>query len=249
MLNVWGHDMTSDHFPLLRRTLLASLAVLIVGPARAQHAADILQKMRDAYGAMKSYSDTGVIIHEYGVTDRHTFTTYFNRAPRHFFLDFHKQGGDRYVIWGDPDAFHTWWKATRQTTDYANPNNTPAISLSGPPTKNAVLKVPALLYSKANLGGDFNNLADVKLDGTEEIAGRRCHRLTGRASDTYSASGKEVNIRTMTIWVDADSFLLRKVREEWPPVGGTASRVTTTYEPLANPAIEDAKFKFVPPAQ
>ena len=217
--------------------------------AQAQSADQILQKMRETYGAMKSYADTGVIVNEYGATDRHTFSTYFNRTPRHFLLDFRKQGGDQYVIWADPDGFHTWWKTTTQQTDYPNPNNAPAISLSGQNTRSAALKAPALLYSKVNLGGDFNNFADVTLDGTEDIAGHRCYRLVGRASDTYATTAKEVNIRKMTVFIDAASSLLRQVREEWKAAGGGFNRLSTTYQPQANVAVEEARFKFVPPQQ
>lgn len=239
----------------LRFHTIACWSVLALSPlvaavhGRAQSADDILQKMRDTYGALNSYADSAVMVREYGATDRHTFTTYFHRTPRHFLLDFHKQGGDRYVVRGDPDGFHTWWKTTKQTTDYPNPNNTPAITLSGPPTESAMVKIPTLLYSKANLGGDFANFADAKLEADEVIGTHRCYRLTGKASDTYAASGKEVNIRKMTLWIDAESFLIRRVREEWPPVGGTSTRTITTFEPLANPSLDDAKFKFVAPAE
>src|SRR2546430_1520647 len=151
------------------RLVLACIG-LVQGAAHSQSADEIVKKMRDTYGALNSYADNAVMVREYGATDRHTFATYFNRTPRHFLLDFHKQGGDRYVVWGDPDGFHTWWKTTKQTTDYPNPNNTPAITLSGPPTQSAVVKIPTLLYPKANLGGDFTNLADAKLEGDEVVS-------------------------------------------------------------------------------
>jgi outer membrane lipoprotein-sorting protein len=216
--------------------------------SHAQSADDIVKKMRDTYGALNSYADSAVMVREYGATDRHTFATCFKRTPRHFLLDFHKEGGDRYAVWGDPDGFHTWWKTTKQTTDYPNPSNTPAITLSGPPTESAVVKIPTLLYPNADLGGDFTNFAAAKVEGNDDIRGHRCYRLTGKASDSYAASGKEVNIRKMTLWIDAESFLLRQVREEWPPVGGTSTRLTTTYEPQSNPSLDEAKFKFSPPA-
>jgi outer membrane lipoprotein-sorting protein len=215
--------------------------------AHAQSVENILQKTRDTYAAMKSYADTGVIVREYGATDRHTFTTYFIRAPRHFLLDFKKEGGDRYVIWADADAFHTWWKTTAQQTDYANPKNAPAISLSGQNTGNSALKIPTLLYSKVDLGGDFNNFVDATLDGTEEIGGRRCYRVLGRASDSYAATSREVNVRKMTVWIDTESSLIRQIREEWKGAAGSVLRTTTTYQPQANPAIDPAKFNFVPP--
>src|SRR3979411_398242 len=94
--------------------------LLIVTRARAQNAEAILQKTRDTDAGLKSYSDTGIVLSEYGSSskDRHTFTTYFTRTPRHFYFEFHKQGGERYVVWGDPDAFHTWGATTGQQYDY-----------------------------------------------------------------------------------------------------------------------------------
>lgn len=231
-------------------TVLVMLcAAVFAQSVRAQSADEILKKMKDTFGAMKAYADSGTVVNEYGPSgrDRHTFITYFNRSPRHFVLDFRKQGGDRYVVWSDPDAFHTWWKATGQQTDYPNPNNAPAISQSGQNTKQAALKIPTLLYPNAQLGGDFNNFVDVEQDGTEQIEGRRCYRLLGRASDTYAASGKEVNNRKMTVWVDAESFLVRRILEEWKGPAGSPTRVTTTYQPQANPTLDENKFKFAPP--
>ena len=228
--------------------LLAALLVVHAG-AHAQSAGDILQKTRDAYAQMKSYADTGVVIHEYGVSsqDKHTFSTAFNRSPRHFLLDFHKVLGDRYVIWGDPDAFHTWWKATGQQTDYPNPNNASAISLCGQ-CQGTAQKIPTLLYWKA-FGAAMLDIADPVLDGTEEIGGRRCHRLTGRKSDVYGATGREVNIRKVTVWIDTESFLIRKMVEESKPLPGQRARDITIYEPRANPTLQVASFKFTPPAR
>jgi len=78
--------------------------------------------------------------------------TYFNRDPRGFYFDFQKNGGaDRYVIWGDPEAFHTWWKTTGVKADYPNPNNTGAFSTADPQTAGSAMKIPPLLYAKAGL--------------------------------------------------------------------------------------------------
>src|ERR1041385_7251684 len=230
---------------------LTCVMFLVTSNSQAQTADSILQKTKELYGGLKSYSDTGVILNEYGSssTDRHTFTTNFNRSPRHFILDFRKQGGGRYVIWGDPDAFHTWSNATGQQYDYPNPNNASVISLSGHQTSDAALKVPPLLYSKAALGGFFNIFVDAVLDGTEEIGGKRCFRIVGRASDSYAATGKEVNVRKATVWIESDSYLLRQVKEEWKPLPGQRSRLIITFQPQTNPTLEDSKFRFVVPQQ
>jgi outer membrane lipoprotein-sorting protein len=231
--------------------LLNICAVVLLGAtAHGQSAESILQKTRDTYVGLKSYADTGTILYEYGASseDKHSFSTAFSRSPRHLRLDFHKQGGDRYVIWGDPDAFHTWWKTTGQQTDYPNPNNAPAISMSGQNTGGAALKVPTLLYGKV-LGAAMLNIHDPELDGTEQIGVRPCHRIIGRMSDVYAATGKEVNIRKATVWIDTESFLVRKMEEEAKSLPGQRNRIITSYEPRANPTLDDASFKFTPPTE
>jgi len=210
---------------------------------------DVMQRSRAMYAALKSYADTGVVVFEYGAssTDRHTFATSFSRAPRGFRLEFNKQGGDRYVVWGDPDAFHTWWKTTGQQFDYPNPDNMPALNGSGRNTSGTALKIPTLLYGKAPLLSDFANYTDLAVDGTEEIAGRHCYRVLGTTRDTYAATGKEVNVRKMTVWIDADSLLVRKIVEQWKALPGQISRMTTTYQPQANPQLDPNQLRFVPP--
>lgn len=209
----------------------------------------VLQRARTVYAELRSYADTGTVTLEYGTAsaDRHTFATSFIRAPRHFLLDFNKQTGDRYVVWGNPDAFHTWWKTTDQRSDYPNPSNTPAISLSGANTSGVVLKIPTLLYAKASLGGDFANLTGLSAAGTETVDGRSCHRLAGKASDSYAASAREVNVRTMTLWIDAESFLIRKVVEDRQAPPGQRNRLITTYQPQANPTLDASRITFSPP--
>lgn len=216
------------------------------------NAADnILERSRAVYTALSSYSDTGVVVHEYGTgsKDRHTFSTSFRRAPRGFLFDFRKQGGDRYVIWGDPAAFHTWWKTTGHQDDYPNPSNTGAFTTAGVHTISVSAIVPSLLYARGALPSVLANFTDGVVEGLEVVGGRSCHRLAGTTYDTYSASGRRTNTRKLTVWIDAESLLIRKVlvrpTESLP---GHIDGTTTTFEPLANPAIDDAKLRFAPPA-
>jgi len=51
----------------------------------------------------------------------------------------------------------------------------------------------------------------------------------------------------MTVWIDAESLLIRRVVEEWKPLPGQVNRVTTTFEPQANPTLDESRFKFTPP--
>jgi len=242
--------MRSRALKVLLAAAVCAAAMIDAPVLRADESPDaIVQHMRSVYGALNSYSDRGKILKEYtvDVKDEHTFTTYFNRAPRHFLLDFRKAGDDRFVIWGDPDAFHTWWKTTAQQSDYPNPNNIDAINLNDVTTSGAANKIPTLLYSKAPLVGPFTHFSDPSLDGMEDVGGQKCYRIVGHTNDVYGATGKEVNFRKLTLWIDSKTYLLRQVREETKAPPGSIDRTTTTYEPQANPAIPDGNFKFTPP--
>jgi outer membrane lipoprotein-sorting protein len=211
----------------------------------------ILDHMRSVYSDMSSYSDTGTVVHEISPTSRdtHHFTTLFNRAPRHFLFDMRKQNDDRLVIWGDPDAFHVWWKTTQQTTDYPNPKNTGAITLSDYPTGGAITKIPVLLYAKANMSGALTHFEPDGSQVTESIMGHPCVRLNGKASDFYGESGKQVNVRKVVVWIDTKTYLLRQILEDPPAAPGMLDRTTTTFDPTANPTLPEDHFKFTPPRQ
>ena len=205
--------------------------------------------MRSVYTDMSSYSDTGTVVHEIAANSRdtHHFSLLFNRAPRHFLFDMHKQNDDRMVVWGDPDAFHVWWKTTQQTTDYPNPKNTAAISLSDYPTVGAISKIPVLLYSKANMSGALTHFEPDTTLVTEPIMGHACFRLNGTTSDVYAQSGKQVNVRKLTVWIDTQTYLVRQVLEDAPAAPGMLDRTTTTFDPTPTPTIPADKFNFTPP--
>jgi outer membrane lipoprotein-sorting protein len=210
--------------------------------------AAILEHTRSVYAALTSYSDTGTLLNEYGPTshEEYSFATYFTRAPRHFMFDYRKPS-DRIVIWGDPDAFHVWWKATGQVSEYPNPKNTGALTLNEYPTSGAITKIPPLLYSKAGLAGAIPNFEPERLAGMEDVAGNKCYRLEGTTSDAYAQTGKKVDARNVTVWIDSTSYLVRKILEDRPAVPGTLNRITTTFNPQANPKLNDDSFKFAPP--
>jgi hypothetical protein len=86
--------------------------------------------------------------------------------------------------------------------------------------------------------------------GTELVNGRPAHKLTGIARSTYG-TGRVTNVRATTVWIDVETLLVRKLFEESPrgTLPGTRSRVTTVFEPRANPPMEDDRFRFALPSQ
>ena len=226
--------------------LLASRPILL----RAEDTpAAVLEHTRTIYAALNSYSDTGKVLKEYSATsrDENSFSTYFARSPRHFLFDYRKPAGDRLVVWGDPDAFHVWWKATGQLTDYPNPGNANAIILNDYPTSSVVTKIAPLLYSKASLPGALQHFQPEKMIAADDGMGHKCYRLEGVTSDTYGTTGRQVNVHLLALWIDASSYLVRKIVEQTPAPPGALNRVTTTFNPQPNPRLNDQQFQFAVP--
>jgi hypothetical protein len=208
------------------------------------------------YASLKSYADTGEVLQELGpsaapIRERHEFKTSY-RAPRHFSFDFTKggkPGGTRFVIWGDGEAFHTWWSLTGVEETYPRGTGARAFTLSTQPTAGSSVQIAPLLFPGAGLIGTLEELADVTVDGVEMIGSRRCHKLVGVARSRYQ-TGHEFNLRRTTVWIDVETLLVRKVFEDTPrgTAAGNLLRVTTTFEPQANPPLDDGRFRFTPPS-
>jgi outer membrane lipoprotein-sorting protein len=228
------------------------IAALLTWPACSLISAgdDVFERSRAVYAALHSYADTGVVTLQYAQSqERHTFTTRF-RSPRRFYFDFQKDSGDRFVFWSDEETFHTWWKSTGVQQDYPKGKGVQAFGPAEYLTSGSALKIPTLLFSQAGLQGAFTHFSDPLAAGSENLDGHQCYRITGTAKDVYAATGRETNIRAMTVWIDSESLLIRKVFEDAPK--GTAAaasiRVTTTFDPQANPALDDKQFQFTPEA-
>lgn len=238
---------------IVRSMLGTAVGLSLLGAARAtRHGEDVFANSKARYAALKSYADTGVVEIESGsatapIRDRHTFTTYY-RAPRLFRFDFVKENNaDRYVIWSDADNFYSWWRATAGKSTYPKGTGANAFVNSAYPTKGSNMEIASMLFPNAGLVSTLAEFDDITDAGTESVDGRPCHKLTGIAQDTYAGSGKVVNVRKVTVWIDEQTLLVRRVMQNWPAVGGQVSRQTITLRPYANPPIDDVRFRFTPP--
>ena len=206
------------------------------------------------YATLQTYADSGTVDLVLGsveqpLRERHTFHTYFKK-PRFYLFDFTKAANaDRVVVWGDLDLFHTWWKTTGVATDYPKGRGSGAFTMSVTLTKGSISVIAPLLFPGAGLVGTATQFTDPVDAGTEKVDGHECHKLTGVAKDVYRITGYEVNIRQTIIWIDVQSRLIRKVFEDAPKghPAGTVSTTTTTFQPHANPTLDDSAFAFTPP--
>ncbi len=216
----------------------------------------LLARSRAVYARLHTYLDRGVVQTEYRgaagppLIERHTFTTVY-RAPRQFLLDFHrdpKLPQERYVVWGDDEAFHTWWSETRVQQDFPKGRGATAFALSALPTHDVVTIIPPLLFANAGLQGAVANLSELRDVGPEAIDGLPCEKLEGRLDLAYR-TGNVTGAREVMVWIDRRTLLVRRVFEDTPQGSGTGvvSTVTFTFSPTADPALDRARFRFAPP--
>jgi hypothetical protein len=159
-----------------------------------------------------------------------------------------REGKERLVIWSDGGDFQSWWSATGVHQTYPRGTGATAFGTASFPTKGAVLLVPPLLFSQAGLQGPLVALKVPRLAGTEDMDGHRVHKLVGEVALTYR-TGLGGHARPTTVWIDAQSLLVRKIVEDTPAGSpqGSVDRVTTTFKPQANPPLADSLFRFAVP--
>jgi len=70
------------------------------------------------------------------------------------------------------------------------------------------------LYFDYQLSSTITQIESAQVVGTETINGRACHKITGTA--VMILSGRRNNERPVSVWIDAESRLIRRVFEDTP---------------------------------
>lgn len=247
--------MTLHSILVLAGALLATTAV-----AGTEDAMDLLKRSAAAYSTLPAYADTGAALREQpGLVDRWKFTTAFRR-PLDFQFNFQgvssRSAGltvdssyQHIVLWmrnGELQAFN---EQLRTHTTVPRTGNQPAelMNASAATVGTSVL-IPSLLFAKSELPGSIRQIREATHAGFESVSGHRCHKIVGTAAQFYP-SGKMTNVREVTVWLDAESLLVRKVFEDTPKgyPAGSYVRLTIDLYPQANPQLADDTFQFSVP--
>ena len=235
-----------------------------VAPSDALSAEEVLERSKALYPTLRSYADTGTVIEEAsGFITRSSFRTFYVNTPRNFFFE-HRQIAseyttgqrlplsDRIVLWMLHGHLQSWHSALASHQEFAEGTNQVAAFVQATAgTSGAAILIPSLIYVQANLTTTIQELGEVSSAGFETLRGRRCYKLMGIARSVYP-SGQVTNVRPATVWIDAETFLIRQVFTDTPKgyPHGSISRLTIAYEPRLGPALHDSLFTFsVPSAQ
>lgn len=234
------------------------IAVLLLWATACTASADtspapeqILERMHAAYAAMTSYADEGTVILEerpIGATvirEQYRFTTRY-AAPKRFYFEAKKaSSGERFVVWCPGESFNSWWSATGVHDRYAAGEGADAFAVAALPTAGSVLLVPSLLFKAAGLQGPLVTMKQPKYAGRESLDGHATYKLIAPVRLNHWSD----TVRMTTVWIDAKTWLVRKVFEDTPTgMGGAIQRTTTLIEPRSPATTDASHFRFAPPS-
>jgi hypothetical protein len=258
----------SSFIPAMRNSsslsILALLSTLLATtPARADDdGMDLLKRSMTFYSTLSAYSDSGTAVREGpGLVDRWKFKTYFVR-PLNFRFDFQgvtsqsaglttDASAQHVVLWMVKGELHSFNQQLRTHNTIPPTGNQPAELLNeSARTAGTSVLIPSLLFAKSDLPGSIRQIREAAHAGFESVNGHRCHKIVGTAAQFYP-SGKMTNVRQVTVWLDAQSLLVRKVFEDTPQgyPAGSYLRLTIDLDPRANPQLQDESFEFTVPRE
>ena len=221
---------------------------------------DVLTRSIALYPTLTTYTDSGNVVEEHtGLVERARFTTAF-RAANDFFFEYSHHLSEyptgqkianptHLVLWMSGGEMQKWDGALKTHDVIVDAGaQVGALAAAGGATANGAILIMSLIFVKAGIMGPLQELVDATLAGEEAVGGRRCHKVTGVARSVYP-SGAIANIRRLTIWIDAETLLIRKVFEDTPKgyPAGSIFRRTVTLEPRANVPLDDARFRYKVP--
>jgi len=222
-----------------------------VGPQRVTTAvADldgpaVVARMAVVYAESRTYQDEGVLWNEFSGTRGHasmtTFETSFERGggfrfeyrhdkPKPLMRYFEK--GDRTVIWGTVRRARRWASSGGSGETTLNMQLGGDVGVSGGTSKT----IPRMLLPDVIEGRRLNQLVGPHVEAIESVEGRNCYRIVA------GHQGFQV-----TMWIDAETFLLRRRQNTIELGEGTTCVSTTAYAPRVNIEIDPAVFAFEPP--
>jgi hypothetical protein len=247
-------------------TLLAISPLMLVGLNLPNYgdpvAGQIINRMARVYANCKSYRDSGVATtvstmkkgddHNFTYTRECLFTTAFVRSDRFRFeykeklklLPGMKQ--DRRIIWSNWKGVKPWWNFWSngyeiQTWWDVRPGiekpNRFDNALAGVPAAD----IPYLLLRSEVQFPRLMGITEAKLAEDGRLDGAECFRVEGKYGGNWTR---------ITLWIDKESYLVRRIDERHEQSSQVNSfRVTTTYDPIIDEEIADKLLEFDPPVK
>jgi hypothetical protein len=213
-------------------------------------AAQILRLMTAAYRDCRSYEDRGVVRTRFhgwdGFSTQIEFTTKFQRDAAFRFgyrevksssvVSAIMRETESMVIWGDTRRARMWWTVTDGVVEDSTVEN--AVAGATGVSAGSSHTVPRMLMPDTISGSSLADFRDAVVTSIDSVNGHDCYRVAGALS-----SG-----RATTMWIDRETFLVRRIDEGLETLGdGTEVDEVTAFDPRLDVPIAPADFTFTPP--
>ena len=215
----------------------------------------IIARMAETYAKCKSYQDTGtvktVFIQADGNrTDEKPFSTAFVRPDQFRFeykekVDSYLKEKPCYIVWCKGAEVLTWFFAKSSTDITKVESLSSGIAGATGVSSGSAHTIPALLLTEVG-GRKLSEIKEAKLLEEAVFDNVNCYRIQGTFR-SYRDNGKSITKPTV-IWIDKNSFLVRRIDEENVfTFSKFRTETTTTYYPVINGDIQAKMLEFDPP--
>lgn len=200
----------------------------------------ILAQMKQTYSSCQTYLDTGVVTTTFiqssgNWIDEKPFLTAFIRSDRFRFeyQETHSSVEYRYIVWRNGADVLSWWDVkpgigTGESLDMA------IAGATGVSSGSAHI-IPALLLPNEISGRQLSDITEARRIDDAEIDSVNCYRIQGKFAND-----------PITIWIEANTFLVRRI-ETQHTFPDFSTETVTTYTPVVNGVVTDDMLAFNPP--
>ena len=253
----------------LRIAVLSSAIVLLLGAvvfaqqpptsrgSDSLNAEQIVELATQVYAKCDSYRDSGVAATTYTSEDRQwtgekPFTTVFVRPSRIRFEYQDMSAGDpppSYIIWADGNDVRTW----SDVEPGVNRPATVSMAIAGAAgvSQGTSHRIPSMLRPEPSASKSALELNYARRIEDGDVDGFDCFRIGGQSIRTPKTLGSGdtgivLHENSSTIWIDKQSYLVRRV-DESNVYDSFSTDTVTTYNPEINVEIPSELLEFGAP--
>lgn len=209
-------------------------------------ARQILQKTARVYRTSKSYIDTGTVQTVYKNPSREwTEKTRIKTAyvaPFDFRFESNVRGISGveviFIAWRDQNEVRSWYNLSPDIVNGIT-SLPRALDAGAGISRDASGMIPGLIIPDTKLGGDIVRLTDATRLEDARIDGFDCFQVQGFR---WPNTGQPT-----TVWIDKDSFLIRRVYEE-QEIQEVETKTTWFYQPAINVPVDKDALRFSRPS-
>ena len=153
-------------------------------------------------------------------------------VPHQFRFEYSEKGKSGRVVWKSGQEV----KVSMAAPPEANQSLGLALAFFTGISDGTAYTIPALLMPSEMTGIKLTNIRKPVRGEDQSIDGRNCFSIQGQLPEGRT-----------TIWIDQESFLVRRIEQSYPFVKGVTVAERTDYQPVINQDVAAKRLEYNPP--